>query len=126
MGGADPLGVWLEEGPDQQDAKVIGAEAGDGIEVPTDGIGIPVVPAEPPVMRRRVVDAEAVAERIERGERQRVCGCNSVRDGAARRNGCGGCGGAGYDERSSIQCFCPLDSYASLVGPCKASPVQVG
>src|SRR6185503_11217814 len=59
--GADPCWVWLEKGPDEEDAQVVCAEGGDGVEVAADGVGIPVVPAEPPVVGRGVVDAEAVA-----------------------------------------------------------------
>jgi hypothetical protein len=61
MSGAYPFGIGLEEGPDEEDAQVIGAKRGDGIEIALDGVGVPVVPAEPPVVGRGVVDAEAMA-----------------------------------------------------------------
>jgi hypothetical protein len=64
---ADPFGVGLEEGPDEEDAHVVGAQSGDGIEIAADSVGVPVVPAEPPIVRGGVIDAEAVAGQVETG-----------------------------------------------------------
>ena len=77
MGGADPFGIGLEKGPDEQDAQVVGAKCGNGIEVAANGVGIPVVPAEPPVVRRGVIDAEAMAGEVETccGRRLRAGKC---------------------------------------------------
>src|SRR5438552_18875734 len=69
MGGADPLGVGLENRPDEHQAEMVGAECGDRVEVAADRVGVPVVPAEPPVVGRRVIHAEAMAGEIEPGRR---------------------------------------------------------
>ena len=91
VGRAYPFRVGLEEGPDEQDAEMIGAESSDGVEVAADGVGIPVVPAEPPVVRWGVIDAESVAREVEgtgwirRGDR-----AGEAAGGCEYRGGCGG------------------------------------
>src|SRR4029078_4482084 len=64
---AYPLWVGLEVGPDEEHAEMIGSECGDRVEIPLDGVWIPVIPAEPPVVRGCVVHAEAMAHGIEAG-----------------------------------------------------------
>ena len=65
MGGADPGQVGLEVGPNQHDAQMVGSESRYRVEVSLNRIRVPLIPTEPPVTRRGVVDAESVtAQRI--------------------------------------------------------------
>ena len=65
MESAHPFRIGLEIRPDQKQPKVIGAERGDRIEIAADRIGVPVVPAEPPIVRGSVVHAEAMEPDVE-------------------------------------------------------------
>ena len=103
MSRADPFRVELEKRPDQQNPQVIGAQLGDGVQIPLDRVGIPVIPAEPPVPRRRVVDAETVTQRIESAGRSRVYSRECACERAARRRQCGSCGCTCRDEFTSVQ-----------------------
>jgi len=69
MRGAYPLRIGLEKRPDEHEAQVIRAERRDRIQVAPDGVGVPIVPAEPPVVGRRVVNAEAMARQVDDGAR---------------------------------------------------------
>ena len=43
---------------------MICSQSGDSVEIALDRVGVPVIPAEPPIVRRGVVHAEAVAREI--------------------------------------------------------------
>src|SRR6476661_9396314 len=68
---AYPLRIGLEVGPDEQHAEVIGSECSDRIEIALDRVLIPVIPAEPPVVRGGIVHAEPMAQGIEAGRLRR-------------------------------------------------------
>ena len=67
MESTHPFRIRLEIRPDQKQPKVIGGQRGDRIEIAPDGIGVPVVPAEPPVVRGSVVHPEAMEPGVEPG-----------------------------------------------------------
>ena len=97
--GAHPLRVGLEEGPHEHDAQMVGTQRGDGVEVAADGIGIPVIPAKPPIVRGRVIDAEAMAVEVEFRALIRARGAGGA--GAwAHGEGSGCCAGSGQEFSS--------------------------
>ena len=83
MARADPLLVGLEIRPDREYPQVVGVQRGDCVQIALDRVGIPIIPAVPPVVRGRVVHTEAVAGQIEAGDSSSLehvkCSCRPRR-----------------------------------------------
>src|SRR5271166_1844430 len=56
-----PLWIRLKVRPDQQNAQMIRAQSRDRIQVSLDRVGVPFIPAEPPILRWCIVHAKTMS-----------------------------------------------------------------
>ena len=61
MNWTDEGGIRLKPRPDEHNSDMVCADRSDAVEIMGNVIRLPIIPAEVPVLRRNIVEAETVA-----------------------------------------------------------------